>query len=272
MVTRKASNGFLFKRRLYRQTCFVSVASGNGGCALRFGFSRPGYPKGDGPPHVHSLAFLGNTLFCLGFADQASAQSNAAIAEARRLCHPPSLAGSLAIGVRILSLIGDTAIFGGWVAELVAVAANQGLPIWHMVGTFYLGGIKVKNNEVAEGMSLLRTGLGAYSITRRAEWRPQKASTQVDDALQMPEGTGEQWAVAELNRRKGRLLLRQGHAEPPKSCTVKTWASPGSRRPSSGSCALSASLARLLRDQGRRAASSSRQSTAGLPKGSIPPI
>jgi hypothetical protein len=55
---------------------------------------------------------------------------------------------------------------GGWVAELVAVAANQGLPVWHMVGTFYLGWIKVKNNEVAEGMSLLRTGLGAYSITR----------------------------------------------------------------------------------------------------------
>jgi predicted ATPase len=62
--------------------------------------------------------------------------------------------------------------------------------------------------------------------------------TQVDDALQMPEGTGEQWAMAELNRRKGRLLLRQGHAEPPKSFTVKPSASPGSRRPSSGSCAL----------------------------------
>ena len=49
-------------------------------------------------PQVASQAILGIVLFCLGFPDQALAQSNAAIAEARRLAHPPSLAASLAIG------------------------------------------------------------------------------------------------------------------------------------------------------------------------------
>ncbi len=44
---------------------------------------------------VSSQAFLGIVLFCLGFSDQALAQSSAAIAEARGLAHPPSLASTL---------------------------------------------------------------------------------------------------------------------------------------------------------------------------------
>jgi predicted ATPase len=58
-------------------------------------------------PHVTSEAFLGIVLLCLGFPDQALARSIAAIAEARRLAHPPSLASSLSLGPILLALIGD---------------------------------------------------------------------------------------------------------------------------------------------------------------------
>src|SRR5262249_42320629 len=64
------------------------------------------------PAQVQSQAFLGLVLFCLGFPDQALAQSNAAITEARRLAHQPSLAASLTLGVRLLSLVGDDAALG----------------------------------------------------------------------------------------------------------------------------------------------------------------
>src|SRR4029077_18747510 len=47
-------------------------------------------------PQVASRAYLQIVLFCLGYPGQALAQSNSAIAEARRLAHPPSLAPSLA--------------------------------------------------------------------------------------------------------------------------------------------------------------------------------
>jgi len=40
-----------------------------------------------------------------------------------------------------------------------------------------------------------------------------EALTLLDEALQIVERTGERWFAAELNRHKGRLLLRQGHAE-----------------------------------------------------------
>jgi tetratricopeptide (TPR) repeat protein len=48
-------------------------------------------------PHVNAQFSLGFALFLLGFPDQALAQITAAIAEARRLAHPPSLASSIEI-------------------------------------------------------------------------------------------------------------------------------------------------------------------------------
>src|SRR5207245_2190337 len=107
-------------------------------------------------PHVTSQAFLGIVLFCLGYPDQALAQSNAAVAQARRLAHPPSLALSLANGTRLLSLVGDNAALDEWADQLVAVTMEQGFPFWRAQGTIYRGWVKVKNGEVAEGISLLR--------------------------------------------------------------------------------------------------------------------
>jgi hypothetical protein len=49
-------------------------------------------------PQVLSQAFLGIVLLCLGYPEQALAQSDAAIAEARGWAHPPSLASAFAIG------------------------------------------------------------------------------------------------------------------------------------------------------------------------------
>ena len=123
-------------------------------------------------PHVNSQAFLGIVLFCLGFPDQALARSNAAIAEARRLAHPPSLAASLAIGARLLSLVGDNAALDERADQLVAVATEQGFPYWRALGTIYRGWVKVKNGDVAEGISLLRSGSSAYRATGAEAWMP----------------------------------------------------------------------------------------------------
>jgi AAA ATPase domain len=77
-------------------------------------------------PHVNSQAILGRVLFCLGYPSQASAQSNAAIAEARRLAHTPSLAVALTFGASVLSLDGDNAVLGEWVDQLVTASTEQG--------------------------------------------------------------------------------------------------------------------------------------------------
>src|SRR5207302_454786 len=99
------------------------------------------------------------------FPDQAAAQCNAAIAEARRVAHPPSLAGSLAVGTRLLLLVGDNAALSERADELVAVATEQGFSLWRAQGAIYRGWAKVKNGDVTEGMSRLRGGTTAYRVT-----------------------------------------------------------------------------------------------------------
>jgi tetratricopeptide (TPR) repeat protein len=160
-------------------------------------------------PRTNSQVFLGIVLFCLGFPDQALARSSAAIAEARRLVHPPSLAGSLAAGARLLSLLGDDAALAQRADELVAVATEQGFPFWGAQGTIHRGWAKVKNGDVKEGISLLRSGSAAYRATGAELWMPlytallarayeiagqvEESLALLDDALQIAERTGERW-------------------------------------------------------------------------------
>jgi predicted ATPase len=220
-------------------------------------------------PHGTAQAFLGNVLFCLGYPDQAVARSNAAIAEDRRLPHPPSLAGSLTIGARLLSLVGDNVVLGEWVDQLVAVTTEQGFPYWGAQGTIYRGWVKVKNGDLAEGISLLRSGSSAYRTTgaeagmphfisllaraREIAGQVEEAVTQLDDALQIVERTGERWLAAELNRYKGQLLLRQGHSDAAEELYLKALSIAVEQEAKLWELRAAASLARLRRDQGRRA-------------------
>src|SRR5215467_7495122 len=55
-------------------------------------------------------------------------------------------------------LVGDNAALNERADELVAVATEQGFPFWRAHGTICRGWVKVKNSDVAEGISLLRTG------------------------------------------------------------------------------------------------------------------
>ena len=179
-------------------------------------------------PQVVSLGFLSLVLFCLGFPDQALAQGNAAIEEARKLAHPPSLALTLGCGNRLLSLIGDNSIFGELAHELIAMATEQAFPYWHAQGTIFAGWRKVKTGDVVEGISLLRRGSTAFRATGAELWAPhhnallaaafeitrqiEGAVTLLDDGLQIVERTGERWLESELIRHKGQLLLRQGYS------------------------------------------------------------
>jgi predicted ATPase len=220
-------------------------------------------------PHVNSGGHLGVVLFCLGFLDQALAQSSAAIAEARRLAHPPSLAVSLAIGARVLSHAGDNAVLGEWADQLVAVAIEQGFPHWRAQGTMYRGWVKVKNGDVAEGMDLLHSGSTAFRATGAEIWIPhfmallasacetaeqiEEGLTLLNEALQIVERTGERWLAAELNRHKGQLLLRQGNFDAAEELYRKALSIAQEQEAKLWELRASVSLARLRRDQGSRA-------------------
>jgi len=219
-------------------------------------------------PQVASQAFFGIVLFCLGYPDRALARSNAAIADARRLAHPPSLALSLNIGSRLLSLVGDSAALDERAEELIAMAIEQGFPYWRALGTAYRGWVKAKNGDVVEGISLLRGGTAAFRATGTEAWMPhiiallaraceiagkvEEAVTLLDDAFQIVERTGERWFAAELYRHKGQLLVRQGHSEAAVELYRKALSIAEEQEAKLWELRAAVSLARLRRDQGRR--------------------
>jgi predicted ATPase len=217
-------------------------------------------------PQVVSPGFLGIALFCLGFPDQALTQSNSAISEARRLAHPSSLAGSLSLGSRLLLLGGNNAALDERAGEMAVVATEQGFPHWRAEGTVYRGWAKVRNGDVNEGISLLRDGSTAYRATGAELWMPyyiallaraceiagqiEEALTLSDDALQTGARTGERWLEAELNRRKGELLLRQGYPEAAEELYRKALSIAEEQGAKLWELRAAVSLARLRRDQG----------------------
>jgi predicted ATPase len=185
------------------------------------------------------------------------------------LAHPPSLAAGLAVGSLLLLLSGDKAALDMLADQLIAVATEQGFPRWHAQGTICRGWVKVMNGDVAEGTSLLRSGSRAYRATGSASWMPhyfallaracemagqiEEGVSFLDDASAVVEQTGERLVKAELNRHKGRLLLRQGNAEAAEELYRKALSIAREQQAKLWELRAAASLARLRRDQGRHA-------------------
>jgi len=156
-----------------------------------------------------------------------------------------------------------------WARQLVAVATEQGYPHFCGEGLVFLGWVAVKRGNVAEGMSLLRSGIAAYqaygaqllmphNIALLAEaceiaGQIDEAMTLLDEALLRIERTGERWFVAEVYRQKGALLLRQGHTEAAEELYRKALSIAQEQEAKLWELRAAASLARLRRDQGRRA-------------------
>jgi len=219
-------------------------------------------------PQNNAQSSLAIALSCLGYPDQALSRCEAAIAEARRLAHLPSLAVSLVNGARVLSLVGDTSALAQLADELYAVTAEQGFPVWRAQGIIFRGWVMVKNDDLGQGISLLRSGSAAYRSTGAELWMPhyiaflaeaygiagqvEEAIIQLNAAFQIAKQTEERWLAAELNRHKGQLLLRKGNAEAAEELYRNALHIAREQEAKLWELRAAASLARLRRDQGRR--------------------
>jgi predicted ATPase len=128
--------------------------------------------------------------------------------------------------------------------------------------------VKVKNGDVAEGTSLMRSGWTAFRATGtegnmtgviallasacEIAGQYEEAIAYLDDALQIAERTGERWLAAELYRQRGQLLLRQGQSVAAEEHYRKALSIAEEQGAKLWELRAAISLARLWGERGRR--------------------
>ena len=221
---------------------------------------------------VSVRVFMAWILWLQGLPDQAIRMANNAVADARTANQAFSLCYALFLGAcPIAFLTGDLAAAELYVQRLVDQSTRYGLALWSALGRAQQGLLLIQRGDAAAGSALLRTGLdeagaGAGLAMRlmtcllwstgpsRRAGQAAHALSALEDAIDRCNATEEYWAIAELLRVKGELIVMQ---DAPGAVAMAEelfrqaldWA----RRQSALSWELRAatSLARLLGDDGR---------------------
>ena len=154
---------------------------------------------------------------------------------------------------------------------LVALATEQGFPLPAAVGTA-VGGWALTGEGVAEeGIARMRRGLADYMATGAELWvpefllllaqghgragQPAAGLGLLAEALDRAEGNGGRWLEAELHRLRGELLLTLPECDPEaaEACFSRAVAAAHGQGARMWELRAATSLARLWRDEGRRA-------------------
>ena len=223
-------------------------------------------------PHdlrVNCDSFIAWTLLLLGQPDQALAHSRSAMAWARELSQPYTLAFALHVNCIFHQLRGDAVILGERAEELVALATEQSFPHFVGSGTCFRGwAMLAVGGSVEEATSRMQWGLATKRATgaeikvpyylgllteahRRAN-RIEDGISLLNEALEIVERTDERWYEAELYRFVAETLIAKSDrrdAERWLCRALRTAQQQGARL---WELRAATSVARLWRDQGKR--------------------
>jgi len=217
---------------------------------------------------IGALSWLANTLFILGFPDQALARSGEALAEARRLQHIQSHTTALvAGGCSLHCLMHDPAATRAHAEELEALSTKA--PAFRDVARVYRSWAlaMLSNSGPEEGIARMQEALTNYRASgagtvvpqalslladmHRLAGYPERGLILLDEALAFVERGGERICEAELHRTRGELLLALpgGDAEP---CFLRAIELARLQQAKMWELRASIALAQLWRDRGRR--------------------
>jgi predicted ATPase len=211
------------------------------------------------------------TFWLLGYPEQALARLHGALALAHELAHPYSLAHVRCVAACISQVHRDVPAVHEQAEAAVALATEQGFPLWVAWGMIYRGWALAMQGRGEAGIVHVRQGLTAWRTTGAALLVPYLCTVLADvcdhlghteDGLQalaeahtLVEQHEERWWEAEVYRLRGVLLLR--HPGTPQA-EAEVWlqrALDVARRQEAKSLELRAamSLSRLWQQQGKQA-------------------
>jgi class 3 adenylate cyclase/predicted ATPase len=205
----------------------------------------------------------------LGFPDRALEITEAALALSQKLSHAYSLAFALSWAAVLHSFRRDFAAALERAEAVIDLASEHHLPQLLAIGTMNRGFALVSRAQQAEGIAQLRAGLAAWNgsgcrlfdthwlgFIAEAHLRAGQfddARAALDRGAETAAATGESHYQAELHRLRGVVLAETG--EDTEAVTWLRRAIDTARNQQAKSLELRAatSLARLWRDQGKRA-------------------
>ena len=176
---------------------------------------------------VQARVCLARVLWLLGMPDQAVRTAQSCVADARAIDHAISRCYALALAACPVAFwVGDLPAVERYTRMLLDDSTRHRLVIWHPWGRSFEGSLLIERGDAIAGLQYLRAGLdehGGPSLAARfltfqgiladALSRVGQVSqglAALDEGLDWSHRTEGRWAVAELLRIKGELLLSQG--------------------------------------------------------------
>jgi predicted ATPase len=217
----------------------------------------------------HTLA--AQSLWLLGYPDQAMASSQAALTLGQQLAHPYSLGFALRWAAILHHLRREPSLTQACAEAAITIATDQEFPQQLAQALPLRGWALAARGHGEEGRAQIQQGLAAYQATGATADQPYclsllaEASAQVGQTAEGLEALAEalatlaqsttRWWKAELYRLRGELLLQHTVAQPEEAEACFQQALAVARRQQAKSLELRAamSLSRLWQRQGKGA-------------------
>jgi predicted ATPase len=219
-------------------------------------------------PGVCAHGFRAINMALSGFPQKAMKLGAEAVALARSLSHPYSLAVAMFLCAIVFQLVRQRQSCRDVATELLELSQEQGFPMMRGAGMFFSGWATADSGELKQGIALMGQGLALVSAVRRLSrpymltilanakadlGKPDEGLELLEDALATTEASGERWWQAELHRLRGRLLVARGQHDEAEACFQSAIDVSSAQRAKTFELRAATNLARLWSDRGRNA-------------------
>jgi DNA-binding SARP family transcriptional activator len=179
-------------------------------------------------PGVACLSYAAWAAWFLGYPDQASEKSQAALALAEELAHPYSLAHALSLAAIFHQFRREAPAAQARAEAALALSTEHSFPYWISIATILKGWALVEQEQTEAGLAAMRQGESAWralgvevgrhyllALLAEAYGKAGQAAAGLGvlaELLPVTSGVGRWWE-AELYRLKGELLPVEAEAE-----------------------------------------------------------
>jgi class 3 adenylate cyclase/predicted ATPase len=180
-------------------------------------------------PRVWALSYLSQTLWLLGYFEQAHELIRQSLARADDLALPPNLVSAKFAASRLYFMDRNRKAAFAAADGMLATATEHGFPNWAAYANAMrgwaraeLGDISQGLDEALEGIAWCRVGgsemflpicLCAYATACRLAGRLDESRQAIAEALEVAQRTHELWYAAELHRMQGEWSMADGECD-----------------------------------------------------------